>query len=108
MGYPTPVVIDSHLTVFGPWTLFIGTYVVYTRISDVDIHFVLFLVEHVDAKHPFNITYYNICFTTNPIPYHLSYRKASTITIYCDKYCAFLVVDSLVGHTPVVFVYLIA
>ena len=34
---------------------FIGAYVVHKRISDVDTHFVLFIVEHVDTKHTFII-----------------------------------------------------
>ena len=37
----------------GMYELFcIGTYIVHTRISDVDIHFIIFLVEHVDKINP--------------------------------------------------------
>ena len=37
---------------FGPWTLFIGIYVVNMKVSDVDTHFILYLVKHVDEKLP--------------------------------------------------------
>ena len=48
---PISVETESYLIVFTSLNYFIGTYIVYTRISCVYIHFVLLLVEQVYVIH---------------------------------------------------------